>query len=956
MEATASLDKLRALLPPGIDPENHPTLLYVAANLAVGGVENLNGDALTIEDTLRTYRGFEWQLVDVEHERSTIVGFIVKAGLSELGTDRLITEDEARAAGNPVNIAVVLALWKVADSDLCHFIEGMDAPGSPDRGKLSLSFEVGFDDYDVVVMPNGATNLSLATQIVTPDSPDFSRFDKLLRVNGGKGAFGKDAHVARILMGNIVPLGAGIVTVPAAAVKGLTTITSNPHVEDTSVGVNETEAGMYKYSSTQVTFASEDAEMILAFARSIPDDHIYTDEKDPTLGREREPHVTIAYGLTTADPAAVQACLANVGPIHMTLGEVAAFSSDDRDYDVLHVAVHSDDLHRLNSLIKTVTEVKSSYPTYSPHCTVAYVKKGMARGYVGDTRFKGRGLTVPSVSFSPHTGDRIEIPLKMVDGAETVTQTPSGAPHTDQFGQVKPAPAQTEDDGVYLSTDPMATVSRQIKLSQGWQERLAALQAAAGKEGTAPLPNGVNLTLSDGRTLSNVKVFDGSTLELDKELSMSGVVITDMTPGARPQADDQANEDPSKAVVYPTKSPEQQARDAQIEAERVAGQNAAYTDAKVAKADPADGDGPDLALSDDEGYAMSEDEVKAAADKAKKPYGDVQYADPGYQKDGKKRYPIDTPAHIRAAWSYINKPKNCSEYSSSQCASIKSKIVSAWKKHIDPKGSPSANASVETALAQINAIFSLSSASLVRFASSLLDTTANASTTSVSPSNLPTHPMNLSELKQSLASVKTVEDLPTVVANVASFADAIAAASEKMVAERTAAQDATKAAQASLDEIKTQMAALKLTNDQMVASQQAAAAQAAFNDNMTAVEATFDLDTEVRAEIVDEVKACATPEAFAKWLTSAKKKMKGFIKKKADPKDDPKDDDSDDDDAKAAKAAKAALASAAANPTDAAHRHDFAATASLNDAMQTTFANNITIGGVKVSELRKAKK
>ena len=40
-----------------------------------------------------------------------------------------------------------------------------------------------------------------------------------------------------------------------------------------------------------------------------------------------------------------------------------------------------------------------------------------------------------------------------------------------------------------------------------------------------------------------------------------------------------------------------------------------------------------------------------------KPYGDVKYADP---KNGK--YPIDTESHIRAAWAYINMPKNASQY------------------------------------------------------------------------------------------------------------------------------------------------------------------------------------------------------------------------------------------------------------------------------------------------------
>lgn len=64
----------------------------------------------------------------------------------------------------------------------------------------------------------------------------------------------------------------------------------------------------------------------------------------------------------------------------------------------------------------------------------------------------------------------------------------------------------------------------------------------------------------------------------------------------------------------------------------------------------------------------------------KKPYGDVQYADPGYQKDGKKRYPLDTKAHIRAAWSYVNQADNAKEYTPKQLARIKAKIKAAMKK------------------------------------------------------------------------------------------------------------------------------------------------------------------------------------------------------------------------------------------------------------------------------------
>lgn len=72
-------------------------------------------------------------------------------------------------------------------------------------------------------------------------------------------------------------------------------------------------------------------------------------------------------------------------------------------------------------------------------------------------------------------------------------------------------------------------------------------------------------------------------------------------------------------------------------------------------------------------------DVGKKGDGKDKPYGDVAYADPGYR--GKARYRVDTEDHVRAAWSYINMPKNAKKYSSSQLASIKSKIRAAAKKH-----------------------------------------------------------------------------------------------------------------------------------------------------------------------------------------------------------------------------------------------------------------------------------
>jgi hypothetical protein len=57
-------------------------------------------------------------------------------------------------------------------------------------------------------------------------------------------------------------------------------------------------------------------------------------------------------------------------------------------------------------------------------------------------------------------------------------------------------------------------------------------------------------------------------------------------------------------------------------------------------------------------------------------YGDVEYADPV-----NKKYPVDTPEHVRAAWSYINHADNAAKYKKDEVATIKGRIKRAAKKH-----------------------------------------------------------------------------------------------------------------------------------------------------------------------------------------------------------------------------------------------------------------------------------
>lgn len=78
---------------------------------------------------------------------------------------------------------------------------------------------------------------------------------------------------------------------------------------------------------------------------------------------------------------------------------------------------------------------------------------------------------------------------------------------------------------------------------------------------------------------------------------------------------------------------------------------------------------------------QSTDTQMAAKSADTTPYGDVKYADPGFQSDGVKRYPLDSEKHCRAAWSYINMPRNAAKYTADQLKTIKDRIIAAGKKY-----------------------------------------------------------------------------------------------------------------------------------------------------------------------------------------------------------------------------------------------------------------------------------
>jgi hypothetical protein len=57
-----------------------------------------------------------------------------------------------------------------------------------------------------------------------------------------------------------------------------------------------------------------------------------------------------------------------------------------------------------------------------------------------------------------------------------------------------------------------------------------------------------------------------------------------------------------------------------------------------------------------------------------KKYGDTTFADPV-----NKKYPIDTPGRIKAAWAYIHQPINAEKYTREEIRTIKVRVKRAAK-------------------------------------------------------------------------------------------------------------------------------------------------------------------------------------------------------------------------------------------------------------------------------------
>lgn len=195
----------------------------------------------------------------------------------------------------------------------------------------------------------------------------------------------------------------------------------NP-TELTESGV-KTKEQVHDYSNTQVPIFGKVAKEIVNFGNRIPDTEIYTNpEAGYESGRENEPHITVRYGLATDDVTDLKKAFKDTPPIKAKLGKVSIFEADD--HDVVKVDIDSPELRKANKIVgDTVDLPGETFKDYKPHATIAYVKKGEGKKYVGDLSFEGKEVTFDKIQLSTRTGKLIDIPLNATTPApDTVVE------------------------------------------------------------------------------------------------------------------------------------------------------------------------------------------------------------------------------------------------------------------------------------------------------------------------------------------------------------------------------------------------------------------------------------------------------------------------------------------------------------------------------------------------------
>lgn len=242
--AVASLAELSKYIP-NIDTKVNVDLLAIAFDAFVANRVNKNDDVSDSATSVAIAKTFVNKPINIEHDRSKVMGVITNYAFTKFGSDEALTEDEALATKDPFNVTLGGVLWRVVNKNLAKMVEASSDPTSEFYQEVSASWEVGFMDYVIAAVSGDSRNLADAK--IIEDNEEIKKLSGYMKAFGGKGHKG-DNKLYRLVKGAALGLGVGLTGTPAADVKGIATLKSQePEVEVST----ETDASQKVNNSTE---------------------------------------------------------------------------------------------------------------------------------------------------------------------------------------------------------------------------------------------------------------------------------------------------------------------------------------------------------------------------------------------------------------------------------------------------------------------------------------------------------------------------------------------------------------------------------------------------------------------------------------------------------------------------------------------------------------------------------
>lgn len=169
----------------------------------------------------------------------------------------------------------------------------------------------------------------------------------------------------------------------------------------------------YDYLSVNMNeiLTKEQSEEFHNFLSNLPEEYIYREDND--YGIERDIHITVYYGLINDGynfKLIKQFIERNIESIDLAIKGIGFFRHDNSPFDVMKFDIYSEALTKIHNFIDSSFANENTFKEYSPHMTIAYIKKGA----FSDNQWEGKNdfsfcntpIDIPEIEYQDMWGNK----------------------------------------------------------------------------------------------------------------------------------------------------------------------------------------------------------------------------------------------------------------------------------------------------------------------------------------------------------------------------------------------------------------------------------------------------------------------------------------------------------------------------------------------------------------------